>query len=611
MNPRYLAQGTWTNPLTSRLLLEGGFTFLNETWYFGQHPAIVNGYGSDAVISKNESSINVTYGAANTFTIGANHQYNMRGAANYVTGSHAFKVGIADMWGSRNYRYDTNQAQSWAFTNGVPTTITEYARPQIDHENLRAALALYGQDRWTLGHVTLNLGLRFDYHDAYVPAQSYPAIPFVAARTYDPISDVPRWKDISPRIGGTYDLAGNGRTVVRANYAKYIASESTNMATLNNPVNTSINTATRRWTDNGNFVPDCDLHNPVLNGECGPLSAPLGALNIVTHYDPAIISAWGVRPNDHEVAAGVQHEIVTGLALDFQFTRHSFGNFFATQNRALPPALAYSSYCVGVPVDARLPASGGQICGFMDVNPAPYFGATPDNYTTKASNFGKVEDAYTGYDVNATARLAHGGMVSGGVSLGHEVSDICAVVGQANVGYAPLSGVNASSAGTLAVAGQPGVPSTLYCHVEPPFQADAKAFATYPLPWWGLTASATLQSRPGPVILASYVVSTNAGSTAQPIGLGRPLSLGTATTQLIGPGTMYGDRVNQVDIRFGKIFTLPHRARLRTSIDVFNLMNTSAILAINTRYSTTNNAWLTPTQILQGRLLKLGAQLDF
>ena len=33
---------------------------------------------------------------------GLNHQYNMRAAANYVTGSHAFKFGMQDMWGTRN-----------------------------------------------------------------------------------------------------------------------------------------------------------------------------------------------------------------------------------------------------------------------------------------------------------------------------------------------------------------------------------------------------------------------------------------------------------------------------------------------------------------------------
>ena len=54
--PEYLLQATWTNPLTNKLLLEGGFTFYNERWIFGPEPYNVNGYGPDAVVSKTESS---------------------------------------------------------------------------------------------------------------------------------------------------------------------------------------------------------------------------------------------------------------------------------------------------------------------------------------------------------------------------------------------------------------------------------------------------------------------------------------------------------------------------------------------------------------------------
>src|SRR5262249_57742037 len=108
---------------------------------------------------------------------------------------------------------------------------------------------------------------------------------------------------------------------------------------------------------------------------------------------------------------------------------------------------------------------------------------------------------YTGYDINANARLPRGGFVSGGASIGHEVTDICQVAGQATVTYATVAGVLASTAGTLqnfATTASVQAPSTLYCRVEPPYQADVKGLASYPLPWWGLVASATLQNRPGP-----------------------------------------------------------------------------------------------------------------
>ena len=96
------------------------------------------------------------------------------------------------------------------------------------------------------------------------PAQDVPAVPFVpTARHYDAIYNVPNWKDLSPRLGATYDLFGDGTTVIRGNYGKYLASESTNMATLNNRINTSVNQGNRSWNDfNKNLKPDCNLQNP-------------------------------------------------------------------------------------------------------------------------------------------------------------------------------------------------------------------------------------------------------------------------------------------------------------------------------------------------------------
>ncbi len=593
--PEYLLQATWNNPYTNRVLFEGGFTFYNERWIFGPQPNNINGYGTNAVISKSESSNGERYGSGVTFTTAGNHQYNMKAAMNYVTGSHAFKVGMQDLWGTRHYIYDTNQAQTWTLSNGVPSSITEYARPLEDLEHLKAELGIYAQDRWTIKTLTFNLGLRFDWHNAYVPAQDRPPITFVSTpRHYDRVDDVPNWKDITPRAGVAWDISGNGRAVVRANYGHYLAAESTATATANNPLNTSINNASRTWRDlNGNFFPDCDLTNPAAQPECLALSQPLGALNIVTQFDPAMLSGWGVRPNDHEINFGMAYSITHSLALDGQYTDHWFGNFFATQNRA-NPAANYDSYCVTVPSDPRLPDGGGnQICQLYDLNPSR-FSALADNYVTEAKHFGQMSDRFRGVDLNATARLARGGQLSGGISFGNEVTDVCDVIGLASPGS------STSSAGDLP-AGQ-GYPSTRWCHTSPPFfQPTLKANGAYPLPWYGISVSATFQTRPGPAISALWAAPNSATT------LGRPFNVGTtANVQLIEPGTSYGERVNQVDVRFGKNFRAD-RARFRASVDLYNALNSSAILTQNTTYSTTNSAWLRPTSIMPGRLVKFGA----
>ena len=597
--PEYLLQGTWSNPYTNKLLFEGGFTFYNERWIFGPQPSNINGYGQNAAISKSESSNAERYGSAITFTTAGNHQYNMKFAVNYVTGSHAFKVGVQDLWGTRHYLYDTNQAQTWTLSNGVPSSITEYARPLEDLEHLKAELGIYAQDRWTIKNVTLNLGLRYDWHNAYVPAQDRPAITFVStARHYDEVKNVPNWKDLTPRAGFAWDIFGNGRTVARANYGNYLAAESTATATANNPLNTSINNASRTWRDtNGNFIPDCDLANPAVNGECLALSQPLGALNIVTRFDPAMLSGFGVRPNDHEVELGLQHSLTRRVAVDLQYTDHWFGNFFATQNRA-NPASAYDAYCVTAPKDPGLPGGGGyQVCDNFDLNPAR-FSTLADNLVTEAKHFGDMSDRFRGVDANFTARLDRGGQVAGGVSAGHEVIDVCNVIDKASPGS------STSSAGDI-TAGT-AYPSTRWCHLSPPFfQPTWKASGAYPLPWFGLLVSATFQSRPGPQILATWAAPNSATT------LGRPFNVGTTqNVSLIQAGTLYGDRVNQVDVRFGKNFTAG-RTRIRASMDLYNALNSNAILTQNTTFSTTNSAWLRPTSIMPGRLVKFGATLDF
>ena len=74
---------------------------------------------------------------------------------------------------------------------------------------------------------------------------------------------MPNWKDLNPRVGGAYDLFGNGRTAVKASIGRYVGKMSTAVATANNPINTSINTVNALVgpTPIGNYVPDCDLQN--------------------------------------------------------------------------------------------------------------------------------------------------------------------------------------------------------------------------------------------------------------------------------------------------------------------------------------------------------------
>ena len=68
-----------------------------------------------------------------------------------------------------------------------------------------------------------------------------------------------------------------------------------------------------------------------------------------------------------------------------------------------------------------------------------------------------------------------------------------------------------------------------------------------------------------------------------------------------------GDRVQELDVRFSRIFRL-RGTQLTGNFDVYNLFNSSTLLNQNTRYGPT---WQAPIQIMGGRLLKFGFQMNF
>jgi hypothetical protein len=93
--------------------------------------------------------------------------------------------------------------------------------------------------------------------------------------------------------------------------------------------------------------------------------------------------------------------------------------------------------------------------------------------------------------------------------------------------------------------------------------------------------------------------------------LGRSLSGNAAnvTVNLIAPGTQYGDRVNQLDLRLAKALTFD-RAHLTVALEAYNTLNSSAVLTYNATF-VPGRAWPSPTSIVTPRLFKLTAELTF
>jgi hypothetical protein len=601
----------WSSPLNNRMLVDvrAGFHAEDIHNFWPDDPndpfrSLIGVVEQNAVLPNGVVIPNLRYrGRANVndTSIAANDQIEsgtseIKGSVSYITGSHAFKFGVSNFWGKQTYNSpDSNTPYNYRFNNGVPNQITQRQNQYRGLKGgVRSELGVFAQDKWTIRRLTVNAGLRFDYN--YTGWDEFHLGPGPLVPTRDILFPDTPWftfKDLSPRLAAAYDISGNGRTALKTNIGRYGMAP---LPTAGNPISTRlVNRVTRAWTDaDRDFFPDCDLTNPLaqdLRASGGDFCAQISDLRFgtpipSTSYDPAILSGWNVRPNNWEFSTSVQHEVAKGLGVDVGFFRRWFNNFTVTQNRAVTPE-NFSTYSIPVPVDARLPNSGGTMGGLRDVN-QDQFGRI-DNYVTAADNFGGQIEVFNGADFSANARLK-GFVIQGGISTGRVTQDTCGIV---------VAHPEVTVTTTIGNA-----QSTTMCHVQTPFLTQAKLFTTYNVPKAGVGVAATFQSLPGPLVAANYI----AGNAVVSPSLGRPLSGGVANTtvNLVTPGTLYGERLNQLDLRFTKDLKFARRS-FRANFDIYNALNGNDVRTINANYA----SWLVPTGILDPRLFKISAQFDF
>jgi hypothetical protein len=586
--PQGLYQVNWTAPITSRLLIEAGASMMQST--YGNPPPSIGAGQESAVlptdISITEQSSGLIYNASTTLrTFTDSHRWSQRFAATYVTGSHSFKIGFDQQEGVQTSEPYINQSVSYRFNNQKPNRITLYANPYTTRMFMKADLGVYAQDQWTMNRMSVSYGLRYEYLNAEVRPQHVDATRFLPARDFDPVHKVPEWSDISPRVGVSYDLFGNGRTAVKFTAGRYSGRTGVDIANSNNPIISAINSVNRSWTDrNNNYIPDCNLNNFAEHDECGAIdNSNFGQNNAsATQYADDVLHGWGARDYLWEVSGEIHHEVRSGLSLNGGYYHNWQGNFRATDN-TLVSSTDYDSYCVTAPADSRLPNDGGyQVCGLADISEAKF--GKSQQLITQASNFGKQTNVNNFVNVGFNARFPGGGRVGGGLDTGRGVSNTCFVVDSPQ--------------------------ELLNCEVVTPWMMNmqVKLNGTYTLPG-DIVASLVYQNISGLPILANY----QATSASIQKSLGRPLSGKTAvaTVPLIVPNTMFEKRRNQVDLRLGKRFVVGPKMRFQANVDLYNMLNSNSITARNNSYSGTGTTWGIANSVLDGRMLQVSGSLVF
>jgi hypothetical protein len=632
--PYDVTQATWTSPVSSKILLEAGYTRFAYAHNGG--PGAIPPDGIFNLIAVTEAlaidghRAAFTYRGLPTYQDNFGNPNNWRASASYVTGSHNVKFGYQGNYLIAKTRIIRNDnLMQYGFTNRAPASFTVGLQDWSTNDVTESA-AIYGQDTWTYKKLTLQGALRFDRAWSFSPAEHngtttvtpYNATPI----TFDRTVGVNSYKDFSPRVGAAYDVFGDGKTAIKMNFGRYL-SPATNDQNypLNNPANRIRTTLQRNWTDDGNKVVDCNILNPSANGECVATSGAnlnFGQPIVTGTIGSDILGGWGARQADYQFGINLQQQLLPRVSATVGYNRRWWQNYTSVDNINTTPA-DFEKVTITAPQDSRLPGGGGYPLSFYTLSPA---GGTKGSFTETHldSYYGAERTRYWhGVDVDVNARIKGNLYLQAGTTTGHQINDTCELVA--------IVGPGVSGAGPAAPGTPPKAldnPDPRNCRSVDPWETTLRGSASYTVPKIDVLISATMRSQPklqlnGTVLVPNSVIAAQLGHL--PSGAA---ATGTTTVSLVdyaspgttdagagGPNRLYADsRRNQIDMRFAKIVRFGAR-RLDVGVDLQNLLNANYGTVYDSSFgtygATPSTSFAAPTSIVTPRFVRLNFTLNY
>ena len=579
VGPVTLAKGEWQAVRGNSLL-----TSLQSGLYHYDYEYTGMGTGS-RVSTTDISTLRQT---GDVLTDGRHRQYKRYHSKGVVSwyksdllgGNHDFKSGFDQLnsWVSDAYRVRPAAGDyQLQFNNGLPFQIATRNTP-VFPDNKSTYLGLYFQDVWTLARrLTLSLGARYAYDSAFAPEQCREAGQFAAAFCYDKIQ-MNKWNTVVPRLNAAFDVFGDGRTVVKGGWGRFVHFREI-ITELQPIARNNLTVTTWDWRDlNGNRNYDPGEVNLDPNGP---------DFRSISGVTDAVVNPNEKPPKAEQFSVTLEHELAGNWAVRATgiYARNFDEYRVAEINR---PGELYN-----IPITNLDPGPDGRLGTADDTGRSFTYYEYPTSVAgrnfagTMLINDPLSDQSFKTIEVSGTRRLARGWQFSASYSAT-----------KAHVPFTCSDGTNPNGL-------------TRGCAVNPNAEINAandtwewsgKISGAYMLPH-GITASVNYDHRSG-IPQARQVLFTG-GQTIRSVLMNvEPI------------GTIRLPSTNLVDIRTAKRFPLGRGRSLEARVDVFNLLNVNTVIR---RVLQSGSSYLLPftagsnatTSIVSPRIVQVGTTFTF
>jgi hypothetical protein len=515
----------------------------------------------------------------------------------WIGGDHEFKFGFSyshtrvnqfSSYGNGVLLGDYYQTQP----GGPLTTGYLVAQHYVDARYIENRLGFYVSDTYRKDRLTLNLGLRFDHQTGRNGASSIPGVPgfeqFVGAFNYPGGDPGIAFNDFSPRAGATFDLTGDGKTLLRGNFARYYNAFDSGLAYYSNPTAVYNGVIFGYVNRNGDrtITPDELVGDPYYYGGLNGPNFDLDAFLAKRKYADDLTNVW-----TNEFILGIEREALKDLAVSVTYTYRRYGNFWA----AVPYGVTAADYVPGGIFHAETSL------GTFDV---PYF-VLPEDFqqdgTGIAQNVPDYTQTYQGLDITARRRIQNNLLLNGSLTIQRQKAHYNSAAALAKQPFITFPGSTFAfdptnfpflNDQTYAFSGRQGI--------RPFSEWYFKVSGYYQLPHdFGI--GAFLRYQQGYPYVISAAVSDSSLSAFY----------GTSTHQFfVEPfGKRRLDNKFTLDLRVEKSLAFRGSSRITGAVDIFNVTNSNVVLRRNGVIGKSNLNQI--AEVLSPRAFRFGIRYSY